>query len=113
MDEKKGFGKFFGDPFALDYINCTDNVIRRSVTGISAACEILRESADKKGSKHDKQLIDGIMQMCCELMRSAELSKALAAEKLTDEDMSTVRTDTFLRDFVAGCEAASGGQVHR
>ena len=110
MDGKKEFGKFFGDPFALDYINCTDNVIRRSVTGISAACEILRESADKKGSKHDKQLIDGIMQMCCELMRSAELSKALAAEKLTDEDMSTVRTDTFLRDFAAGCEAASGGR---
>ena len=110
MDEKKGFGKFFDDPFAIDYIDCMDNVIRRSVTGISASCEMLRESADKKGSKHDKQLIDGIMQVCCELMRSAELSKALAAEKLAEEDMSTVRTDVFLRNFAAGCESASCGR---
>lgn len=110
MDKENGFGNFFDDPFALEFINCTDNVIRRSVTGISASCEVLRESAEKKGGKQDKQLIDGIMQMCCDLMRSAELSKALAAEKLTDEDMSTVRTDVFLRDFAAGCEEASNGR---
>ena len=110
MDKNNGFTDFFGSPFAADFIDCTDSVIRRSVTGISAACETLRESADKSRSKRDKELIDGIMQMCCDLMRSAELSKALSAEKLTDEDMSVVRADVFLRDFAAGCEAASRGR---
>ena len=55
-------------------------------------------------------LIDGIMAVCCDLMRGAQLGRALTAERLTDEDMCTVRADIFLRDFAAGCEAASRGR---
>ena len=110
MDNNKDFGEFFGSPFAAELISSTENVIRRSVSGIAAACETLSESAEKKHSKQDKQLIDGIMEMCCDLMRSAQLSKALTAEKLTDEDMSTIRVDAFLRDFAESCKEASKGR---
>ncbi len=110
MDKNNDFGEFFGSPFAAELISSTENVIRRSVSGIAASCESLRESAGKKRSKQDIQLINGIMEMCCDLMRSAQLSKALTAEKLTDDDMCTVRADAFLMDFAAGCEEASRGR---
>ena len=110
MDDKKDFAEFFGSAFASELIDSTENLIRRSVSGIAASCESLRESAEKKRSKQDIMLIDGIMAVCCDLMRGAQLGRALTAERLTDEDMCTVRADIFLRDFAAGCEAASRGR---
>ena len=110
MDDKNDLAEFFMSSFASELINSTENVIRRSVSGIAASCESLRESADKKRSKQDKRLIDGIMASCRDLMRTAQLGRALTAERLTDEDMFTIRADIFLRDFAAGCEAASKGR---
>ncbi len=110
MDNKKDIERFFGDPFAAELINCNDSLIRRSVTGISASCEMLSKLAEKKGMKQEHGYIDNIMRMCCDLMRSAELSNALAAEKLAADDMIIVRADFFLGDFAGSCEAASRGR---
>ncbi len=104
-DELKGF---FESPFAGDYINCTDYLVRKSVTGISASCELLGELAEKHGGRAEKELIGGIMTACCELMRNAELSRALTAPVPEEQELTVVRTDTFLRSFAESCQAAAG-----
>lgn len=105
MENKNGLEDFFGSPFAVDYINSINYVIKRSVAGISAACD---ELADKKDRRSD-EIAAGIMAMCRDLMRSAELSSALAAEKLSDDDLTAVRSDVFLERFAKGCVEASKG----
>ena len=109
-DELKGF---FESPFAGDYINCNDYLVRKSVSGIYASCELLSELAEKRGGKNERELIGGIMTACCELMRNAELSRALTAPVPEEQELTTLRTDTFLRSFAESCQAASGGQMHR
>ena len=110
MDKNNDFGEFFSSPIAAELIDSAENVIRRAVSGISASCESLRESAEKKHSKLDIHWIDGIMQNCCDLMRGAQLGRALTAARLTDDDMCTVKADSFIRDFAAGCKKASRGR---
>lgn len=111
MEKSNEVRKFFESPFAEDYLSYTDHLVRRSVTGISASCEILRGMAEKKGDKASCELVDGIMTMCCELMRNAELSKALTAVgEDTERDMRVLRVDTFLDDFARNCKAVLGGK---
>ena len=111
MENNNVVKDFFESPFAEDYLNCTDQLVRRSVTGISAACETLRGIAEKNGNKTEAELVDGIMTMCCELMRNAALSKALTKSS-DDPDMGsvTLRLDTFLEDFAKNCTAATAGK---
>lgn len=108
MENKDQLKSFFDSPFAEDYINCTDHLVRKSVTGISASCELLREFAKKKGGKAEQELIGGIMTACCELMRNAELSRALSAPLPEEQELTAVRTDIFLREFARRCKAAAG-----
>ena len=110
MEKDNGMGAFFASPFAKEYLKCSDNLIRRSVTGISAACELMRGKAEKNDDRTECELIDGIMTMCCDLVRNAELSKALASGAPSAEDMKTVRADLFLAEFAAECEAVSCGR---
>lgn len=111
MDRNDYLRDFFDSPFAEDYISCMDLAVRHSVTGISASCELLRELAEKHGTASDRELIDGIMTMCCELMRNAELSRALTAAPAEVRAGSCIlRTDTFLSDFAKNCERASSGR---
>ncbi len=111
MDKNNEVKSFFESPFAKDFLNSTDYLVRRSVTGISASCEILRGNAEKNGDKLSCELIDGIMTACCELMRNAELSKALAAAgDGAEKDMQTVRIDLFLSDFAKNCNAVMSGK---
>ncbi|MBR5681817.1 MAG: hypothetical protein IKW96_00875 [Ruminococcus sp.] len=110
MDKTNDFTAFFENSFAKDFISCNEHTVRRAVTGISASCELLREAAEKRGDKKSRELTDCIMNMCCDLMRNAELSMALSAEKLPEEDMGAVRADIFVRDFVKGCLSAAKGR---
>ncbi|MCR4793646.1 MAG: hypothetical protein K5898_00400 [Ruminococcus sp.] len=110
MDGKYGLHDFFESSFAEDYIAYTEYLVRRSVTGISASCELLRELADKQGTKKDSELIEGIMTMCCELMRNAELSKALISDPDSKSCFGVVRTDAFLADLAANCGAVTAGR---
>jgi hypothetical protein len=111
MENNNVVKEFFESPFAEDYLNCTDQLVRRSVTGISAACETLRSMTEKSGDKTGTELINGIMTMCCDLMRNAELSKALSgAASDSDMDMTVLRLDSFLEDFAKNCMASSGGK---
>lgn len=110
MDKENDFTAFFNNDFARDFLNCNDYTVRRAVTGISASCELLRGNAEKSGDKKSRELIDCIMNMCCELMRNAELSRALSSEKLAEADLVTVRAAAFLEDFVKSCVSASGGR---
>ena len=95
MDNNHQLKSFFESPFAEDYINCTDYLVRKSVTGISASCELLRKFAEKNGGKAEQELIGGIMTACCELMRNAELSRALSAPLPEEQELTAVRTDLF------------------
>ncbi len=106
MNNDNELKAFFESSFAEDYIKCTDYLVRRSVTGISAACELLRADV-----RNDGGLIDGIMTMCCELMRNAELSKALMPPAGQEAGgMRTIRLDTFLSEFAESCmKTAAGG----
>ena len=110
MDKENDFTAFFENGFAKDFLSCNDYTVRRAVTGISASCELLRGNAEKSGDKKSLELIDCIMKMCCELMRNAELSRALSSEKPADADLVTVRAAAFMKDFVKGCVSASGGR---
>lgn len=110
MDEKNELRDFFESPFAKDYIAYNEYLMRRSVTGISASCELLKELADRHGTKNEGELIEGILTMCCELMRNAELSKALISSPDGAERTGTIRTDTFLADLAANCEAVTAGK---
>lgn len=111
MDKNNEVKEFFESPFAEDYLSCTDHLVRRSVTGISASCEILRGMAEKNGDKTSCEIVDGIMTMCCELMRNAELSKALTAiDGDAERDMRTMRVDMFLEDFAKNCRSVLGGK---
>ena len=110
MDEKNGFRGFFESPFAEDYIAYNEYLVRHSVMGISASCEFLRELADKQGTQKDSELIEGILTMCCDLMRNVELSKALISSREGAECCGTVRTDNFLAEFAEKCEAVTAGK---
>ena len=110
MDKDNGMGAFFASPFAKKYLECSDNLVRRSVTGISAACEIMRSEAEKDGSKKENEMIEHIMTMCCDLIRNAELSKTLAASVMLPEDRKIIRADLFLSKFAAECAASSAGK---
>ena len=110
MDKTGAFSDFFENPFAKKYLESSDHIIRRSVTGISASCELLRRSAEKNGDRNSCELIDCIMNMCCDLMRNAELSRALAAGKPAGADLTTVRADLFLRSFSESCGKRSDGK---
>jgi len=110
MDKNDGLKGFFESPFAGEYINCNDYLVRKSVSGIYASCELLSELAEKRGGKNERELIGGIMTACCELMRNAELSRALTAPVPEEQELTTLRTDTFLRSFAESCQAASGGR---
>lgn len=105
MNDKNRAEAFFEEPFAKDYINCTEQLIRRTVTGISASCEVLG-SMMKKKDRGGRELIDGIMTMCCDLMRSAELSSALSAGS-EEQGSAVVRLDLFVRDFAEKCREVS------
>ena len=107
MDNNHQLKSFFESPFAEDYINCTDYLVRKSVTGISASCELLRKFAEKNGGKAEQELIGGIMTACCELMRNAELSRALSAPLPEEQELTAVRTDLFLSGFAKSCETAA------
>ena len=110
MDNNNQLKSFFESPFAEDYINCTDYLVRKSVTGISASCELLRKFAEKNGGKAEQELIGGIMTACCELMRNAELSRALSAPLPEEQELTAVRTDLFLSGFAKSCETAAAGR---
>jgi hypothetical protein len=110
MDNNHQLKSFFESPFAEDYINCTDYLVRKSVTGISASCELLRKFAEKNGGKAEQELIGGIMTACCELMRNAELSRALSAPLPEEQELTAVRTDLFLSGFAKSCETAAQGK---
>lgn len=110
MDRAKNFSAFFENDFAKDFLSCNDYTVRRAVTGISASCELLRGAAEKNGDRKSGELIDCIMNMCCDLMRNAELSRALSSEKLTDVDLETVRADAFIGDFVNNCMKTVGAR---
>ncbi|WP_297959988.1 hypothetical protein [uncultured Ruminococcus sp.] len=111
MDINNELKGFFENPLAGEYISCTDNLVRRSVTGISASCELLKEMTDRQGGKAEKELIDGIMTSCCELMRNVELSRVLAGGASgTEGEFTTVRLDSFLRDLAVSCGESTGGR---
>lgn len=110
MKKNNEVKEFFESPFAEDYLNCTDYLVRRSVTGISASCEMLRSIAEKNGDEVGCELVDGIMTMCCDLMRNAELSKALASSGKDDKELRTLRVDAFLDDFAKNCETVMAGK---
>ena len=110
MDEKNGFRDFFESPFAEDYIAYNEYLVRRSVMGISASCEFLRELAEKHGTKKDGELIEGILTMCCDLMRNAELSKALVSPHDGAEHSGMIRTDAFLAELAEKCVAVTAGR---
>lgn len=111
MEKNNDVRAFFESPFAEDYLNCTDHLVRRSVTGISASCEMLRGIAEKSGDKVSCELVDNIMTMCCELMRNAELSKALTSAGVSSgKDLRALRVDAFLEDLARNCEAVMEGK---
>ena len=49
MDINNELKGFFENPFAGEYISCTDNLVRRSVTGISASCELHQKAYHSLG----------------------------------------------------------------
>ena len=110
MDRKNEITAFFGSSFAKEYLKCSDYLVRRSVTGISASCELLRETLEKCGSRESGEMIDSILTMCCDLMRNTELSRALASERLAAEELTSVRADVFIKELAAKCEAAADGK---
>lgn len=107
MDRKNELTDFFGSSFTKEYLKCSDYLVRRSVTGISASCELLRETLEKSGSREGGELIDSILTMCCDLMRNAELGSVLASGSLAAEELVSVRADIFLKELAAKCEAAA------
>lgn len=110
MKNKNELSEFFESSFAGDYINFNDFIVRRSVTGISAACELLGERAEKRGSKTEKELIGNIMTMCCNLMRTAGVGALLAGSQSAEEEYTVFRTKMFLEELARGCESAMNGK---
>lgn len=110
MKNKNELREFFESGFAADYISFNDYLVRRSVTGISASCELLEELAQKRGSKTEKELIGNIMTMCCNLMRTAEIGTLLAGSQSAEEEYTVFRTKMFLEELSRGCESAMSGK---
>lgn len=110
MEKNTELKDFFESSFAGDFLSFNDYLVRRSVTGISAACEILGERAEKRGSKTEQTLINNIMTMCCNLMRTAEIGTLLAGDKPAEEEYTVFRTKMFLEDIARGCESAMRGK---
>lgn len=110
MEKNNELRDFFESSFAGDYISFNDYLVRRSVTGISASCELLEELADKRGSKTEKELINNIMTMCCNLMRTAEIGTLLTGSQPAEEEYTVFRTKMFLEELCRGCESAMGGK---
>lgn len=111
MDKDNGFGEFFGSPFAKEYTDSLETAIRRSVSGICMTGDELRRLAEKKGTKRDVGYIDTIMELCCDLIRTSEMSQALVREDLPDESLKVVPMDYFIRDFAESCKKASKGSA--
>lgn len=111
MEKNNGQANLPKDEFIEDYIKCSDYLVRHTVTGISASCEMLRQGAEKRKRKNECELIDDILVMCCDLLRNAELSKVLIPEHENDgRHLSTVNIDSFLADLAAACDEVTNGR---
>lgn len=111
MEKNNGQADAPKDGFIEDYIKCSDYLVRHSVTGISASCELLRQGAEKRKRKKECELIDDILVMCCDLLRNAELAKALIPERENDgRNLSTVNVDRFLAELTSACEEVTNGR---
>ncbi len=116
MDNVSSLSEFFKNPFAEEYLIYNDSAIRYSVSGISAVCEMLNENLKKSRSKsmnaYNAEMINCIMSMCCNLMRSSELSAVLAnISSSAGLDYSVIDVRDFIRLFSEKCSIVTMDKV--
>lgn len=103
MSRKDELRELFGNPFMSDYMAYCDEIVRRAVTGISAACDFIDGSPEERGQS--KKII---LDMCRSVMRTAELSGALADAADGDVKRELTDVDSFLSELVLGCKGVLG-----
>lgn len=96
---------------AVGLIQYIDMIVRQSVTGISASCEIMNSMSEMKECEETELCLDNMMKSCCRLMRGTMIiSQLVAAFDADGLSPVPVELDSFLSELVAGCRNAFGGK---
>ncbi|MBQ9899164.1 MAG: hypothetical protein IJM44_06905 [Ruminococcus sp.] len=103
MSRKDELRELFSNPFMSDYMAHCDETVRRAVTGISAACDLIGGSPEECGQSRRI-----ILDMCRSIMRTAELSGALADAADGEVKRELTDIDSFLSELVLGCNGVLG-----
>lgn len=96
--------QLFADPRISEYSYETDMIVRKSLTGISASCEMIEAYCGDDGRDEVKQCLNNIISSCCKLLQSTTLNSKLAAA--VDNNLSTsqyINIDDFLKEIAEGC----------
>lgn len=101
--------RFLNDPVVAEYIRRNDTLIRQTITGISASCEIISDLLDDSDNDEGAFCLDNIIKSCCHVMRNVSINSLLisVAEK-NELNEQYINLDEFVARFVLGCKKALG-----
>ncbi|MBE6861816.1 MAG: hypothetical protein E7497_02815 [Ruminococcus sp.] len=111
MNTSDSLAEFFADSRISDFSYDTDMLVRKSVTGISASCEMIEAYCGDEIRKEIRECLNYILSSCCGLLKSATLNSRLAAA--VDENLSSSQSidiDDFLTEIAEGCSRTLPGK---
>ncbi len=96
--------RFFADPRISEHSYETDMLVRKSLTGISASCELIEAYCGDESRDEVKQCLNHILSSCCKLLQSTTLNSKLAAAVDSSLPSSQcINIDDFLTEIAEGC----------